>query len=64
MTGGAAVDGVFEVVLLGPGRARFLDLPLGAVGVLTWRGVAPAFRRGPARSLRTMARRCEAARRG
>ena len=62
-------DGVFEVVPLGPRRARFLwserlDLPLGAVGALGWRVVAPAFRLGIARSLAAMARRCEAAHRG
>jgi carbon monoxide dehydrogenase subunit G len=62
-------DGVFEVVPLGPHRAQFLwserlDLPLGAVGALGWRVVAPAVRLGLARSLRTMARRCEAARHG
>ena len=58
-------DGVFEVVPLGPERARLLwsellDLPLGAVGALGWRAVAPGVRFGLARSLRTMARRCEA----
>lgn len=58
-------DGVFEVVPLGPHRARLLwsellDLPLGAVGVLGWRVVAPAVRFGLARSLRTMARQCAA----
>jgi hypothetical protein len=57
-------DGVFEVVPLASERARFLwtelvDLPLGAVGVLGWRAAAPAVRWGIARSLRTMARRCE-----
>jgi Polyketide cyclase / dehydrase and lipid transport len=62
-------DGVFEVVALGPNRSRFLwseqlELPLGAVGALGWRVVAPAFRWGIARSLRTMARRLEAERRG
>ena len=62
-------DGVFEVVPLGPGRARFLwsellDLPLGVVGALGWRVVEPVFRVGLARSLRKMARRCEAAHRG
>jgi hypothetical protein len=58
-------DGVFEVVPLGAERARFVwtelvDLPFGAVGVLGWRAAAPAVRWGIARSLRTMARRCEA----
>jgi hypothetical protein len=58
-------DGVFRVVPNGPERARFLwtelvDLPLGAAGVLGWRVAAPAVRWGIARSLRTMARRCEA----
>ena len=62
-------DGVFEVVPLAPGRARFLwsellDLPLGIVGALGWRVVEPAFRLGIARSLRTMARRCAAAQEG
>ncbi len=62
-------DGVFEVVPLGPERARFLwsellDLPLGVVGSVGWRVVAPAFRLGIARSLAAMARRCEAAHRG
>jgi Polyketide cyclase / dehydrase and lipid transport len=62
-------DGVFEVVPLGPHRARFLwsellDLPLGVVGAWGWRVVEPAFRVGLARSLRAMARRCEAAHRG
>jgi hypothetical protein len=62
-------DGVFEVVPLGPHRARFLwsellDLPLGAVGALGWRVVAPALRWGIARSLRGMARRLEAEQRG
>jgi hypothetical protein len=57
-------DGVFEVVPLGPGRARFLwsellDLPLGAVGALGFRVVKPVFRLGIAHSLRAMARRCE-----
>ncbi len=58
-------DGVFVVVPNGPDRARFLwtelvDLPLGAVGVLGWRAAMPAVRWGIARSLRTMARQCEA----
>jgi hypothetical protein len=58
-------DGVFEVVSLGAERARFVwtelvDLPFGAVGVLGWRAAAPAVRWGIARSLRTMARKCEA----
>lgn len=60
-------DGVFEVVALNPHRARFLwseqlDLPLGVVGALGWRLVAPGFRWGLVRSLRKMARRVEAAR--
>jgi hypothetical protein len=58
-------DGVFEVVPLGAERARFVwtelvDLPFGAAGVLGWWAAAPAVRWGIARSLRTMARRCEA----
>ena len=58
-------DGVFEVVPLGPNRARLLwsellDLPLGAVGALGWRVVVPAVRLGLARSLQTMARQCAA----
>lgn len=57
-------DGVFEVVELGPERARFLwtellDLPLGALGRLGWPLVRPAFRLGVEQSLRTMARQCE-----
>ena len=62
-------DGVFEVVELGPERARFLwtellDLPLGAVGRLGWPLVRPVFRLGVERSLRKMARLCEARHRG
>lgn len=58
-------DGVFEVVELGPERARFLwtellDLPLGVLGGIGWPLVAPVFRAGVQRSLRTMARLCEA----
>ena len=58
-------DGVFEVVELAPGRARFvwselLDLPLGPVGRFGWSLVRPAFRAGVAHSLRRMARLCEA----
>jgi Polyketide cyclase / dehydrase and lipid transport len=58
-------DGVFEVVALGPERARFLwtellDLPLGVLGRAGWPLVRPAFRYGVERSLRAMARRCEA----
>lgn len=58
-------DGVFEVVPLGPDRARFLwterlDLPLGAVGRLGWPLVVPVFRAGVLASLHRMARRCEA----
>jgi hypothetical protein len=61
-------DGVFEVVALGPGRARLLwtellDLPLGVLGRLGWPVVRPAFRAGIALSLRRLARRCEAERR-
>lgn len=57
-------DGVFEVVELGPERARFLwtellDLPLGVLGRLGWPVVRPAFRLGVERSLHTMARLCE-----
>jgi hypothetical protein len=58
-------DGVFEVVELGPERARFLwsellDLPLGALGRAGWPLVRPAFRAGVEHSLRKMARLCEA----
>lgn len=57
-------DGVFEVVELGPERARFLwtellDLPLGALGRFGWPIVRPAFRVGVEQSLRKMARLCE-----
>ncbi len=57
-------DGVFEVVELGPERARFLwtellDLPLGALGRLGWPVVRPAFRLGVEQSLHRMARLCE-----
>lgn len=57
-------DGVFEVVELGPERARFLwtellDLPLGVLGRLGWPVVRPAFRFGVERSLHAMARLCE-----
>jgi len=62
-------EGVFEVVPLGQDRARFLwyellDLPLGVVGALGFKVVAPVFRLGIARSLAAMARQCEAAHRG
>lgn len=58
-------DGLFEVVELGPERARFLwtellDLPLGPLGRLGWPVVRPAFRLGVERSLHRMARLCEA----
>ena len=58
-------DGVFEVVELGPERTRFLwtellDLPLGPLGRLGWPIIRPAFRFGVERSLRKMARLCEA----
>jgi hypothetical protein len=58
-------DGVFEVLPLGPERARFvwselLDLPIGRLGVLGWPLVRPAFRAGVAFSLRRLERRCEA----
>ena len=58
-------EGVFEVLPLGPERARFLwsellDLPLGRLGALGWPLVRPAFRAGVAFSLRRMKRRCEA----
>ncbi len=58
-------DGVFEVVPLGPERARFLwterlDLPLGAAGGLGWPLVRPLLRAGVAASLRKMARAVEA----
>lgn len=57
-------DGVFEVVELGPGRARFLwsellDLPLGLLGRLGWPLVRPLFRFGVKVSLDRMARVCE-----
>ena len=57
-------DGVFEVVALGPERARFLwsellDLPLGALGRLGWPLVVPVFRAGVLTSLRRMARKVE-----
>lgn len=57
-------DGVFEVVELGPERARFLwtellDLPLGALGRAGWPLVRPAFRAGVEMSLRKMAQQCE-----
>jgi Polyketide cyclase / dehydrase and lipid transport len=57
-------DGVFEVVELAPGRARFvwselLDLPFGPAGRFGWVLVRPAFRAGVAHSLRRMARLCE-----
>jgi carbon monoxide dehydrogenase subunit G len=58
-------DGVFEVVPLGPERARFLwterlDLPLGALGALGWPLVRPLLRAGVAASLAKMARAAEA----
>jgi hypothetical protein len=58
-------EGVFEVLPLGPERARFrwselLDLPLGRLGALGWPLVRPAFRAGMALSLRRVERRCEA----
>lgn len=58
-------EGVFEVLPLGPERARFrwselLDLPLGRLGALGWPLVRPAFRAGMAFSLRRVERRCEA----
>jgi len=57
-------DGVFEVVELGPERARFLwsellDLPLGPLGRAGWPLVRPVFRAGVAASLRKMAGQCE-----
>jgi hypothetical protein len=57
-------EGVFEVLPLGPERARFrwselLDLPLGRLGALGWPLVRPAFRAGMAFSLRRVERRCE-----
>lgn len=57
-------DGVFEVIELGPERARFLwtellDLPLGGLGRAGWPLVRPAFRAGVELSLRRMARLCE-----
>lgn len=58
-------DGIFEVEPLGPARSRFLwsellELPFGAVGRFGWPLVRPAMRLGVARSLRRMARLCEA----
>lgn len=58
-------DGVFEVVELGPDRARVrwserLDLPLETLGRLGWPVVRPVFRAGMAQSLRRLARACEA----
>lgn len=58
-------EGVFEVLELGPERARFLwserlDLPLGVLGRIGWPIVRPVFRAGVAHSLRRMARLCEA----
>lgn len=58
-------DGIFEVRPLGPARSRFLwsellDLPLGALGRAGWPLLRPAMRVGVERSLRRMARRCEA----
>jgi hypothetical protein len=57
-------DGIFEVVPLGAGRARFLwsellDLPLGVLGRAGWPLVRPLLRAGVARSLRAMAHQCE-----
>jgi carbon monoxide dehydrogenase subunit G len=57
-------DGVFEVVALGPDRARLLwsellDLPAGRLGAVGWRVLRPAFAAGVAHSLRRMARQCE-----
>jgi hypothetical protein len=62
-------EGVFEVVELGPERARFrwterLDLPLGLLGALGWPLVRPAFRLGVRVSLQRMARRVEQGRSG
>jgi carbon monoxide dehydrogenase subunit G len=56
--------GVFEMVELGPARARLLwtellDLPLGIVGCLGWPVVRPAVRLGVQWSLHRMARLCE-----
>jgi len=58
-------DGVFEVLPLGPERARFvwselLDLPFGPVGAIGWPLVRPGFRVGVAYSLRRLQRQCEA----
>ena len=57
-------DGIFEVVPLGPARARFvwselLDLPLGVLGRAGWPLVRPLLRVGVAHSLRAMAHQCE-----
>ncbi|GAA5124937.1 SRPBCC family protein [Pseudonocardia adelaidensis] len=58
-------EGVFEVLPLGPQRARFvwselLDLPLGPLGALGWPLLRPAVRAGLVISLRRLERRCEA----
>jgi hypothetical protein len=58
-------DGIFEVVELGPRRARLLwsellDLPFGVLGRVGWALARPAFRSGVGYSLRKMARQCEA----
>jgi Polyketide cyclase / dehydrase and lipid transport len=52
-------DGGFEVEALGERRSRVvwwesLDLPLGAVGALGWRAVAPGWRAGTRRALRRL----------
>lgn len=57
--------GVFEVVELGPRRARFvwtelLDLPLGVLGRAGWPLARPPLRWGLARSLHRLARQVEA----
>ncbi|WP_281689303.1 SRPBCC family protein [Pseudonocardia thermophila] len=62
-------SGVFEVVPLGPERARIvwselLDLPFGVFGRGGWPLVRPALRAGVARSLRAVARRCAERHRG
>jgi len=57
--------GIFEVVELGPERARLrwselLDLPLGALGRLGWLVTRPIFRAGLQLSFRRMSQLCEA----
>jgi hypothetical protein len=58
-------DGVFEVVELGPARARLawselLELPLGVLGRVGWPLVRPLLRRGVRHSLGRFAALCAA----